>query len=206
MKMRVVQLLLVVAAVGLLGHGFAQPAWGFDALGRPSAVLQKHCHQVDDVRVCAMNAHGQNLPQIQIIYSGYLAKQDDGGVVVWLSLNGADGFFHMKRSETHPQYELWLGAPARETPCRIGDEASVAPIEAQLCPPGTPGNPGDLRWIVEGPPDEQAILFSRVRDLSGQPVSWDVQGAFVSVDGRRWDSRYGSNYRFTFEAGPARGR
>lgn len=189
-------------------------------LPRPSSIVARECAQVTEVRVCAINHNTSTLlpydpmPQLELEYRGYLTTADVDGVVVWISLNGRTGFYHMTRATNgSSSFVLWLGAPQSETPCIVGGAAGpdgpgtpTEPSEPRdtppVCPPGTRGQPGDHSWAVVGPPDAQAQLFAAVRDTSGRPQDWRIEAAFVSVDGRRWDSKYGRNYRFRFAAPP----
>jgi hypothetical protein len=174
--------------------------------GRPSAVVDRRCAETQGVKICAINRLGRNIPQLEVTYSGYLTTPEYGGVVAWVSLNGMTGFFHMKPNEDKSSYQIWLGRPASETPCLIDDQTpSRDSLQTPSCPPDVPGRPGDLGWIVVGPPDQEAILFAALLDAEGLRQPWKIEAAFVSVDGRRWDSKYGVNYQFGFEI-PTRNR
>lgn len=198
---------------GLCLVSAAAPALATEWPPRPSTILDRSCSEVPEARICVFNHLGRNLPQLEIIYRGYLAgpesESERGGVVAWLNLNDHAGFFHMKRSEGGTaSFGVTLGAPTSELPCVIAGLANplvrglpglyAAREEWPDCPAGTEGQAGDGGWIVVGPPDDQAFLLEGVKDSSGKALSWNLEAAFVSVDGRRWDSKYGRNYRFVF--------
>jgi hypothetical protein len=167
-----------------------------DGLGRPSRILDKECHKVEGVMsVCAVNRGGQSLPQLDISYSGYLTAAEYRSVVVWVSLNGETGFFHLRPDSVDSDVRRVLGLPVQEFECVVGQEQPDYP----RCPDGTPGSRGDVRWVFDPAPEEELVLFRRVKDEEGAPKAWSLEFAFVSENGRHWDSMYGKNYRFHFE-------
>jgi hypothetical protein len=175
--------------------------------GRPSEILDKKCTDYPVVTVCVMNQASENLPQLEITYRGYLNAAEYNGVVAWISLNGKTGFFHMQfvQSEsTEGKSVVWIGTPKSEYQCIIADqvapgERNTSLTEIPNCPPGTSGEPGELRWVYEPPAEEEAALLEGLHPADGDYPPWKIELAFVSVDGRRWDSRYGANYKFLFK-------
>jgi hypothetical protein len=175
--------------------------------GRPSEILDKKCTDYPVVTVCVMNQASENLPQLEITYRGYLNAAEYNGVVAWISLNGKTGFFHMQfvQSEsTDGKSVVWIGTPKSEYQCIIANQVAPGERNASLteipnCPPGTSGEPGELRWVYEPPAEEEAALLEGLHPADGDYPPWKIELAFVSVDGRRWDSRYGANYKFLFK-------
>lgn len=175
--------------------------------GRPSEILDRKCTDLPVVTVCAMNQAGKNLPQLEIVYRGYLNGSDYKGVVTWISLNGKTGFFHMQSETANGASKLWIGAPKSEYQCVVGgnlapasNSLNTAALDVPKCPPGTAGQPGELRWLFEPPAEEEAALFEGLQPEDREYPPWKIELAFVSVDGRRWDSRYGANYQFLFKS------
>lgn len=167
-----------------------------DEAGRPSRILDKECQKVPGVMtVCALNRGGQSLPQLDISYSGYLTAAEYKSVVVWVSVNGERGFFHLRSMPDSLTQRHILGRPVQEFECVVGLEGAEFP----RCPAGTSGTPGEVRWFFEPAPDEEQVLFRSVKDEEGLPTAWSLEFAFVSENGRHWDSRYGRNYKFLFE-------
>lgn len=167
-----------------------------DEAGRPSRILDRECQKIEGVMtVCALNRGGQSLPQLDISYSGYLTAAEYKSVVVWVSLNGERGFFHLRPQPDSSTQSHVLGRPLQEFECMVGQESAEFP----RCPAGTPGARGEVRWVFDPAPDEELVLFRSVKDEEGSPKSWSLEFAFVSENGRHWDSRYGKNYKLFFE-------
>ncbi len=163
--------------------------------GRPSEALDKECQTVEGVvKVCAINRWGRNIPQLELSYSGILTPSEDQRLVAFVRLNGESGFFHMKDS-SQAVARLFVGRPVQEFLCIVKNIDETLPT----CPASTNGLPGTVRWHVEPAPDAELILFETVFEPDGKPRPWNLELAFVSEDGRNWDSRYGRNYRFFFD-------
>jgi hypothetical protein len=208
MKRRIIS---IISTTWIASLTALTPSWAAQALasdtGRPSEILDKKCTDYPVVSVCVMNQTSENLPQLEITYRGYLKAAEYNGVVAWISLNGKTGFFHMQAvtsESSSGKAVVWIGTPKSEYQCIIG--SAVAPearpsglMELPKCPPGTSGEPGELHWIYEPPAEEEAALLEGLHPAEGDYPPWKIELAFVSVDGRRWDSRYGANYQFLFK-------
>lgn len=165
---------------------------------KPSAAKDRACSEVSEMQVCVVNraVSKEYLPQIELTYRGYLQAAEFQNVVAFVKVNGKSGFFHMTKSSDENVSMLYLGRPTLEYKCRVGLVLDLEALPA--CPPGTAGSAGEVTWYFEGPQEAEQALFQNIRNDEGVPLIWNLEFAFVSVDGRHWDSKYGNNYRFSF--------
>ncbi len=162
----------------------------------PSYVIETACQRSGPVEVCALNQH-YGMPQLQVRYTGTLMATQWGRISAYVKLNGRDGTFRMQNVSFTESVKL--GDPQEEYICSIADSLNPdwkPSPPARLCPlPAQPG--GGTTWYSTPAPDAERALFFYARDGFGGANNWDVEVAFVADDGT-WDSRFGANYRFTF--------
>ncbi len=162
----------------------------------PSYVIETTCKSDGPVEVCALNHH-YGMPQLVVRYRGPLLATQWGRISAYVKLNGRDGTFRMQNASF--QESVKLGDPQEEYICSIADSNNPdwkPSPPGRLCPlPARPG--GGTTWYYVPAPDAELALFFYARDGFGVANNWDVEVAFVADDGR-WDSKYGTNYRFTF--------
>lgn len=162
----------------------------------PSYVIETACQSDGEVEVCALNQR-YGMPQLVVRYHGTLLTTQWGRISAYVKLNGRDGTFRMQNASYTESVKL--GDPQEEYICSIADSLNPSWTPAppgRLCPlPARPG--GGLTWYSTPAPDAERALFFYARDSFGSANNWDVEVAFVADDGS-WDSKFGGNYRFTF--------
>lgn len=170
-------------------------ALAYPATERPSRVSDEECLEDPEgiAQACAINrGAGAGIPRLKVVYNGYLSSDEYEGVYAFIRLNGESSFYKLERTEEG--YSRTFGMPQEEYLCVVKKEDPQYP----LCPSSIQDAPGTLRWFVKPAADEELILFRRINRSVREPLGWNVELAFVSVDGRHWDSQYGKNYVFSF--------
>ncbi len=162
----------------------------------PGYPVEKNCQEQGPLEICTINHHHGLYPRLELIYRGYLVEKDWGHLKAWVRLNGREGVFTMSNKDYAEH--LWLNRPQAHL-CYVTTVIGGLRGENEYGPcKGARGPEGALVWEVDPIPAEERDLFFYARDPYDKGNAWDIEVAVTNGQGK-WDSLFGSNYRFRFE-------
>lgn len=178
--------LLAVGATALFSV-LAAPA--FSSWYPPGYVVQSRCQQVGDVQACLYNESSRH-PYIHITYTGYLMADSWGEISAFVQINGQSIFAPL--SNQNYTEVLYLNEPENVHLCYHNSKMERYSAQYPYCPDADADGRMALDWWYQPSPESERRL---VEDNTQN--GWHIQIALVDKDGR-WDSQFGSNYRFHF--------